>query len=393
MDMTSSNAGTTAQDLQIGGIWWRATRYQIQDGLIRPVRSAAIDPYDPWAAYARDRGGSGGDGFSAPYAPLLELAWRVRLMPSRAHEKARLTPESEALILEWCASHGLLGILLQEMEAVYYAARWGNAEVDDDGLHEGVLQPIRTIYTWTGSVWDIAGWTERHEPWSLPADPLHSVPFDNEDGIYQRDLVPAELVSERWRPEVLVRPPEDVTYATRPLGPAWGPFFPSVAPEKRSIHHYPWPGSERWWSEYAEPVERFLDAAGLLLEALTKLEPGLDPEESWAVRHGGLPTRGQIVLHGLLQSVRPMLFRSSEGGWIGGWRAKSLLASYAMMAYLDLVAGKRILACDTCDKPYVSGAYQARYCSERCRNTALKRAYRFRKRERRCGTVESPVRD
>ncbi len=31
--------------------------------------------------------------------------------------------------------------------------------------------------------------------------------------------------------------------------------------------------------------------------------------------------------------------------------------------------------------PFVSGTYQARYCSDRCRNRALKRAYRERHRE------------
>jgi hypothetical protein len=84
---------------------------------------------------------------------------------------------------------------------------------------------------------------------------------------------------------------------------------------------------------------------------------------------------------------RVLLLRSSDGDWAGGWRTKSLLATYAMMAYLDILAGKRILACDTCGKPYVSGAYQSRYCSDRCRKTALKRTYRNRRR----GTADPGV--
>ncbi len=52
-----------------------------------------------------------------------------------------------------------------------------------------------------------------------------------------------------------------------------------------------------------------------------------------------------------------------------------------MMAYLDLTSGKRVLLCDEDGRPFVSGAYQARYCSDRCRNRALKRAYRERHRE------------
>jgi hypothetical protein len=33
-------------------------------------------------------------------------------------------------------------------------------------------------------------------------------------------------------------------------------------------------------------------------------------------------------------------------------------------------------------RPFVSGAYQALYCSDRCRNRALKRAFRERHRAR-----------
>src|SRR5438876_1021883 len=224
----NDNAGTSERGLDFGGIWWRGARYEIQGSLIAPASEVSIDSYDPWAAYSRARAGWGGGGAAPPYAALLELAWRVRLLPTRPHGNARLTPESETLILDWCAAHGLLGILLQETEAAYFAARWGNAELGDDGRREGVLQPIRTTYRWTGSVWDIGGWTERKEPWSLPADPLHRVPFGNEDDIYEGNLVSPEHVSERWRPEVLVCPLDNGAYSTRPLGQAWGPVFPRV---------------------------------------------------------------------------------------------------------------------------------------------------------------------
>jgi hypothetical protein len=53
-----------------------------------------------------------------------------------------------------------------------------------------------------------------------------------------------------------------------------------------------------------------------------------------------------------------------------------------MMAYLDLTSGKRVLLCDEDGRPFVSGAYQARSCSDRCRNRALKRADREPHRER-----------
>jgi hypothetical protein len=39
------------------------------------------------------------------------------------------------------------------------------------------------------------------------------------------------------------------------------------------------------------------------------------------------------------------------------------------------------MLCDEDSRPFVSGAYQARYCSDRCRNRALKRAFRERHRD------------
>jgi hypothetical protein len=83
----------------------------------------------------------------------------------------------------------------------------------------------------------------------------------------------------------------------------------------------------------------------------------------------------------LAAGARPML-AVGPTGLTRAWRAKSLLGAFAAMAWLDLTGRGRIADCDECGRPYVSGAYQARYCSPRCRNTALKRAYRARLRRR-----------
>jgi hypothetical protein len=42
----------------------------------------------------------------------------------------------------------------------------------------------------------------------------------------------------------------------------------------------------------------------------------------------------------------------------------------------------RLLRCEVCGRPFVAGGQPIRYCSARCRNTAVKRAYRGRRRER-----------
>src|SRR5437879_1561204 len=125
-DNTAGQAGS-----QYAGAWWKASQYEVHDGLIRPVPGAPVDLYDPWAAYTQARAGWGGTG-APPYASLLELAWQVRLLPPRTDQNPRLSPESEELVLKWCSAHGLLGIVLQETEAVYYAARWRNAQLSED---------------------------------------------------------------------------------------------------------------------------------------------------------------------------------------------------------------------------------------------------------------------
>jgi hypothetical protein len=88
------------------------------------------------------------------------------------------------------------------------------------------------------------------------------------------------------------------------------------------------------------------------------------------------------ALHTLLAPVQPSLTVGSDAQYRQTWRTRSLLSSFALMALLDLTEQRRVLTCRTCGRVFVSGAYQARYCSERCRATAQKRAYRARARWR-----------
>src|SRR5262249_12488386 len=83
----------------------------------------------------------------------------------------------------------------------------------------------------------------------------------------------------------------------------------------------------------------------------------------------------------LAAGARPALLLGPTGP-TRGWRTKSLLGAFAAMAGLDLTGRGRAADCAACGRPGVGGAYQARYCSARCRNTAVKRAYRARLRRR-----------
>jgi hypothetical protein len=59
------------------------------------------------------------------------------------------------------------------------------------------------------------------------------------------------------------------------------------------------------------------------------------------------------------------------------WVPSSLLASLAAMMLEDLTYGLA-LECPGCGLPFVSGAYQAKFCSVRCRWAEQKRAARGR---------------
>ena len=82
------------------------------------------------------------------------------------------------------------------------------------------------------------------------------------------------------------------------------------------------------------------------------------------------PDNTASALRCYLASVQQWSPRAANLGRTGAFHSKSLLASLAMMAYLDLTSGKRVLLCDEDGRPFVSGACQARYCSDRCRNRA-----------------------
>ena len=176
---------------------------------------------------------------------------------------------------------------------------------------------------------------------------------------------------------------DDASWATLPIEHAWGPFFPDVAEKDRRDHFYPPPLSDVFWRDYGEPLSAFLEAATLFSETLQNLDAEVrddDPEHELQVNHRhGLANR---TFFSLLASCHPALSRDARGARTRAFHSKSLLASLAMMAHLDLTSGKRVLLCDEDGRPFVSGAYQARYCSDRCRNRALKRAYRERHRDR-----------
>lgn len=111
------------------------------------------------------------------------------------------------------------------------------------------------------------------------------------------------------------------------------------------------------------------------LRSLNKSQARFDPQQ---------PTPDLIglkLLNNLVSSSSMVLVTDREGSYRQEWRAGSLLGCFAMMALQDLTQQRKVLSCEKCNRLFVTEAYQARYCSDRCRHTAQKRRYRQKLKE------------
>jgi hypothetical protein len=193
------------------------------------------------------------------------------------------------------------------------------------------------------------------------------------------EIVSGEYLPENYvRPSVLLQRLRRVEYSQEPLSKTWAKFFPSVPEEEQETYNYPLPLSDEFWYLYAEPITEFLNGAILLKEALDRLkhinpQETLTPDDIYNVNYG------KNILHSLLAPVGLALYPTEEGTFKQQWVASSLLASFAAMAFFDLTQD-RLLRCRRCDQLFTSEAYQAAFCSPRCRQAAQKKAYRERKK-------------
>jgi hypothetical protein len=362
----SQNAGFGAL-----GTWWRFDRYELHDGYVRPSPGAHLQSYDPWAAYWEARSGRGGGAGLTPYESLFELAWFARLRFTDFGGQRALDRDTERALLYWCSQWGLLGILSHETELATLAPRW-ITRPDEIAANSGPV-PLARAYAWGAT-----GWEPKEDLLYQPYDPVLEGVTGQEGAVVQAEL----WREENAPPHALTRVFGEGSWELRPLGEAWGPYFPDIPDEEQDNFAYPEPLSEDFWGMYAEPAITILNLGVFLLETLRKLNPDYEQGErflDFAMR----TAEGDRRLYSLLAGVQPAVGdMTADLRYRRAWRTKSLLASFAMMAYLDITDDKRILVCDEDQRPFVSGAYQARYCSERCRRRAIKRAYRQRVRER-----------
>ena len=88
--------------------------------------------------------------------------------------------------------------------------------------------------------------------------------------------------------------------------------------------------------------------------------------------------RAQAVdtINFLRRPISAVVEQNSKGALQQAWHTPSLLASFAEMFVQDVAFGRATRLCECCQLPFVSGAYQARYCSPSCRQRQQKRNVR-----------------
>ena len=350
------------------GLWWRFDHYEIRDGYIRPALGANLEKYDPWAAYRAGRARA--KGAESPYQSLLAMRENVVFQPP-----CPLSAENEAKVLSWCKDYGLLGVLLQRAQAVVLAPR---LEPQDGSQNEHLMPTLRRYFRTN------EGWRET----------LQYIFGKGGYAIVDEAAREGELVSNEdslsaWpRPHVLLQKLNENKLEEELLTGTWARFFPTISKESRETFSYPIPTSEEFWKLYSEPLDEFLVGASTLRWAIDGLARN-KPKATASEGDERSLSRGIKVLHAMVAAVSPTIRPLDDGLFEQRWVAPSLLGSFAMMVLQDLTENNRLLSCEVCGKLFLSVAWQARYCSSKCRHTAQKRRYRAKTKEKNHGQTRS----
>src|SRR5579871_1394668 len=314
------------------GGWWRFSMYEIRGSYICPKEGSKLEWYDAWPEFEGTRAETIGQAPFATqpdYQSLLELAEGLQYGPGLRRYPHCVTQQSQQSILDWCRRHGLLGILLSRWETLYLAPQLVSDRWVQQSYFRGFGQAIE-IRENTGDV-------------------------------------------EDRKARVLLRGLDDPALIEESPSKTWSKFFPSVAISASETFPYPAPYTDEFAHLYCERLSDFCNAAQLLAGAVLHLGHKHPKTE-------GDPTLAQQqaveVINLLRRPIFSVLDRTENGTLMTRRVAPSLLASFADMFAQDLAYGRYTLQCVCCGTPFVSSAYQARYCSELCRLRDQKRRVR-----------------
>jgi len=315
------------------GDWWRFSSYEIRDGCIRPSEGAKLEWYDPWPAFQGTRKqtiGQAPQGAQPSYQSLSKLVHQLEYLPGHKRYPDCLTKKSQDAILEWCQQYGLLGVLL---------SRWEAINLSPHCSERGMWFQSRYFRTFGQVVQRI----------------------DAEGDLQDRSA------------NVLIHELNSLEVTEEPPSKTWGCFFPSVEIGERNTFFYPQPYTEEFCYLYGERLIDFCNAAKLLAGAMWHLSGKQGPIEGDAQL---ARTQALDVINLLRRPVSSVLDFDKRGLVKPRRVAPSLLASFADMFAQDQVFGQATIQCTCCGTPFVSNAYQAKYCSVTCRMREQKRNLR-----------------
>jgi len=337
----------TQQDRRPGATssdWWRFSSYEIRDECIVAAEGAKLEWYDPWIEFGTGTAtvGQAPGAVQPAYQSLMKLAQQLGLSQEKPLNPASLSQTSRALILEWCQRHGLLGVLLSRWESISLAPQQVGEGLWIHQKYSHAFGQVVQVQTTRGDVEDREATVSIHE---------------------LNDHMPVD----------------------EPPGRTWGRFFPSVPFSQRDTFPYPRPYTVEFFRLYGEPLMDFCKAARLLVGAISFLGPK-QPESNTA---SSLAREQALEAINLLRGKIPNVLDPEGDGSPKERRvAPSLLASFADMAVQDWLYGRSILQCTCCNMPFVSGSYQAQYCSVSCRLRHQKRRLRAQMKQARALRAE-----
>ena len=328
---------TTRQPIKPAiGRWWKFSRYEIKKGYIGPAADATLSTYDPLTDQTVNSG-------ARPCEELVSLVQEARY---RVSDASAATPDAatEAASLAWCQRYGLLGVLLQRVQKVEL-----QQQIDTE-----------KELTWSQTT----RYQRTPQGWQMQNDQKRS-----------RSGTPI-------RGKISIHPIDKPETTVESLGQTWATFFPTIPASERESYPYPKPTTAAFWQLYQEPVKTFFDNATLLERAMTTLAKGRGTFANGAISDSSKVDDYALAIHDLNSYAGTIRWSLTEenGAFVQRWASPALFASLAMMVLQNLAGGQTVRTCRTCGGVFMSSAYQAQYCSTRCRQTMNKRTVRRKAR-------------
>jgi hypothetical protein len=313
------------------GLWWRCSGYEIRDGYVWPVQGSTVEEYDPWnVEKAR----------SIPYLALSKLVGASGPIGNRTYALLRkpLRPEQEAAIIAWCEQYGLLGILPHQVQDAVFPPGTRHQRRVSRLAAEGH-----------------AFYVEESAHFGSPAQPR----------ILLRNFVHPRLQAV-------------------PFDSVWPRYFPRNTARTADT---PEPLSERFWRDYAEPLQEFVTTA---IHFVRMVDLVSDPRRAEAMEEEDYGPTGHELLQAALENLALMGSGATssvgieqardDGIYYRCWATPSLLSAMAVMLSEYILGGQTLIRCQGCSTLAVRTRDWKTYCSRRCSRAAEMQRYRAKAR-------------